>query len=520
MRLTIAGVLVGLSGLISLSYEIFWFRVFAFASGGAAPAFSLLLGAYLLGIAVGSRAAARYCKGHGAFQREQLRVVAQFILVSNIAGFFSVPVCAWLFTVGGQWMPLAVVALVAAALGAQLPLISHYGVDPDELAGAKLSYLYGSNIVGSVAGSLLTGFVFMDHFSMATTATVLTCVGVLLSLVVYVMSAAPERRRVAWTQAGAATAVAVALLLSLGGLAYGGIYERLQYRTEYEGQRFKHIIETKSGVITVTQDDQVFGGGMYDGVFNVELVADRNGLIRPFTLSLLHPAPKHILMIGLASGSWATVVANHPGVERLTVIEINPGYVELIRLYPQHAKLLSDPKVEIIFDDGRRYLNRNPDAKYDAVISNTTWHWRSQISNILSVEFHQMVRAHLKPGGVFLFNTTSSQRAMKAAFEVFPHGMRINNNLWVSDQPIVIDRARWEATLKGFTVYGAPLFDLSQSEHSKRLQEILALPDALDLPDAAARAEASMEWRASLLPRLADVVPITDDNMGHEWWRW
>jgi spermidine synthase len=51
MRLLVACALVGLSGFIALSYEIFWFRVFAFASGGAAPAFSLLLGAYLLGIA-------------------------------------------------------------------------------------------------------------------------------------------------------------------------------------------------------------------------------------------------------------------------------------------------------------------------------------------------------------------------------------------------------------------------------------------------------------------------------------
>ncbi len=522
MRLLVACALVGLSGFIALSYEIFWFRVFAFASGGAAPAFSLLLGAYLLGIAGGSRASAHYCRAHSKFDASQLRVVAWFIFWSNLAGFLSVPLCAWLFTLGIEgsnalWLPLGVVAVVAGLLGAQLPLISHYGVDPDRLAGAKLSYLYLTNIIGSVAGSLLTGFVFMDYFSLSTTATVLTCIGIASAVLVYGMGA--PSKRAAWNAWGGATVI-VALIMLLGGFVYTGIYERLQYRHEYNGQRFKHIIETKSGVITVTQNDEIYGGGMYDGVFNVDLVDDRNGLLRPFTLGLVHPAPKHVLMIGLASGSWATVTANHPGLERLTVIEINPGYVDVIRRYPQHAKLLDDPRVEVIFDDGRRYLNRNPDKRFDAIISNTTWHWRSQISNILSTEFQKMIQAHLNPGGVFLFNTTGSMRAYKTALDVFPHGLRVRNNLWVSDQPITLDRTRWEQILRNYSIYGTPLFDFSQENHQKRFQEILALPDALELPDAKARSDADFEKGESMKPRIASEPPITDDNMGHEWWRW
>jgi spermidine synthase len=116
-------------------------------------------------------------------------------------------------------------------------------------------------------------------------------------------------------------------------------------------------------------------------------------------------------MIGLSSGSWATVVANHPGVTRLTVIEINPGYLGLIRQYPDVAGLLTNPKVEIHIDDGRRWLTRNADRKFDAVLANTTFHWRSNASNLLSVEFLELIRSHLNPGGFYFYNTTDSLRS-------------------------------------------------------------------------------------------------------------
>jgi len=58
-------------------------------------------------------------------------------------------------------------------LGAVLPLISHTGIAPDRLAGTHLSYLYAGNILGSVLGSFLTGFVLLDLMSIQTIAAAL-----------------------------------------------------------------------------------------------------------------------------------------------------------------------------------------------------------------------------------------------------------------------------------------------------------------------------------------------------------
>ena len=43
--------------------------------------------------------------------------------------------------------------IVSALLGAQFPLIAHFGVEPDARAGQRVSFLYGANIVGSTFGT-------------------------------------------------------------------------------------------------------------------------------------------------------------------------------------------------------------------------------------------------------------------------------------------------------------------------------------------------------------------------------
>ena len=52
----------GLAGLVSLAYEILWYRVFSLACLGRAPAFAVLLGCYLTGIAFGGRVSAKLCR--------------------------------------------------------------------------------------------------------------------------------------------------------------------------------------------------------------------------------------------------------------------------------------------------------------------------------------------------------------------------------------------------------------------------------------------------------------------------
>src|SRR6185312_11423355 len=235
---------------------------------------------------------------------------------------------------------------------------------------------------------------------------------------------------------------------------------------------FTHVVQNRSGIITVTDQEVVFGNGMYDGRFNTDLMHDTNGIIRPYALSLFHPAPRDVLMIGLATGSWAQVLANNPDVASLTVIEINPGYVSLIANAPEVASVLNNPKVKIVTDDGRRWLRANANRHFDAIVSNTTWHFRASVTNLLSVEFLDLVRRHLKPGGIFFYNTTESDRVQRTACLTFPYGARFTNHMVVSDRPIAWDFQRWRRILTSYRIDGRPIVDPARAEDRAELDKL------------------------------------------------
>ena len=149
-----------------MSYEILWYRLYAFVSWGAPSAFGALLGFYLLGIAFGSFASGRFCTHHASTgNRRSLRLLAFFLFFANLVGFLVAPFLARMVTTWHWFFSLALVAVATSLLGAVFPLVSHFGIAPDDRAGARLSYLYLANILGSAAGSLLIGFVAMDHLS-------------------------------------------------------------------------------------------------------------------------------------------------------------------------------------------------------------------------------------------------------------------------------------------------------------------------------------------------------------------
>jgi hypothetical protein len=361
-----------------------------------------------------------------------------------------------------------------------------------------------------VAGSLITGFVLFDVLTIGGVTAAMGVLGFLLAAALY-LSSKPEK--------GAAIAAVIGTIVLSAGVVraqkplHDLVYERLLWGMDQPKYgRFAELVENRHGVIAVGQDGTVYGGGAYDGKFNTSLMHDRNFVVRGYAVAAMHPAPKQVLMIGLASGSWAQVVANMPSLDELTIIEINSGYLELIAKHPEVASLLTHPKVKIVIDDGRRWLMRHPDRKFDFVVMNTTFHYRAHATNLLSADFLEHARTHLATGGVLYYNTTSSDDVFKTGITVFPHALRVMNLLAVSDSPIVLDKARWEPALRAWRIDGKPVLDGSPAAE-KRLGEILALADTLDKPVG----EDGLESRESMLKTYGKGHLITDDNMYSEW---
>ncbi|HZU21431.1 MAG TPA: hypothetical protein VE998_01285, partial [Terriglobales bacterium] len=468
------------------------------------------LGAYLAGIAAGSFAAERICD-RGFPRRQMLAFVAWFALLANVAGFLVAPALGTIAQHASFLWALPLIAIAAAMLGATFPLLCHVAVPADSRAGARLSYLYMSNIAGSAAGSYIVGFILMDHLSISQIAMVLGIAGGALAAILFILSGLGGSRRYA-----AFGAVAACLILAPLGTPrlFHHIYEKLLFKLYYQPDfEFRFTTETKSGVANVAAGGQVFGGGMYDGAFGVGMVNDRNGIFRAYAVSAFHPETRDVLVIGVASGSWAQVIANFPSLRSMTIVEINPGYLPLIAKYPQVSSLLSNPKVKFVIDDGRRWLLHNPDAKFDAIVMNTTFHWRAHATNLLSREFLEMARTHLATGGVLYYNTTGSDEVLATGVRTYPYALRVANFLAVSDSPIRVDKDRWRAFLANYQIGGVPLFNHANAGHMARLEQVLRLCDSWGTDPTTI----SLEDRASILSRTRFARLITDDNMGTEW---
>ena len=284
-----------------------------------------------------------------------------------------------------------------------------------------------------------------------------------------------------------------------------------------DGFRFENVAETKSGVVTISPNRVVYGTGVYDGRAEIDLVRDRNQLFRATAVAAVHPAPKRVLVIGLSSAAWTQIAANLGGVETVTAVEINPGYLQLISKYPMLKSVLSNPKIDIVIDDGRRWLRRNPDEKFDVIIANTTFHWRAGASNLLSVEFLELAKSHLNPGGVYYYNTTGSGAVQKTGASVFDYAARFEHFMLASDSPIAFDKERWYRSLMTLQVDGKHLLNPARSEHRARAREIVSYADRVGVLNEADEMEFAVEFRDSILDRTAGVSVITDDNMGGEW---
>ena len=132
------------------------------------------------------------------------------------------------------------------------------------------------------------------------------------------------------------------------------------------------------------------------------------------------------------------------------------------------------------------------------MLMNTTFHWRSHATNLLSVEFLELCKEHLKSGGVVFYNTTGSNDVVRTAAEVFKYVTMVGNFVAASDSPFDISSEERRANLLRFKdADGSPIFNRNDQfkEELNRLVE-------MELPKLGDQLRNSSEH-----------MVITDDNM-------
>lgn len=109
--------------------------------------------------------------------------------------------------------------------------------------------------------------------------------------------------------------------------------------------------------------------------------------------------PTRVLIIGLGGGALPRRMwRDYPRLS-IHVVEIDPKVVEVAYGY---FDLPQDPRLSVIVDDGRDYLNNN-ETIYDQIIIDA-FNTDSIPSDLITDGFMRTVKAHLGPDGVMAIN--------------------------------------------------------------------------------------------------------------------
>lgn len=496
------------TGFCSLSLEIAWVRLYGYANQSTPQAFGFVLTVYLLGIAVGAQWGKRICRlqDRSGIERASVLSLCLAAVVAVLAPW------AYMVSPGLALDEIAAplgILLTAASLSVLFPITHHLGTLGDTAAhamqkGRHFSQVYLLNVLGAALGPLVTGYVLLELFTVTQVFAILGGVVVLTAI----GSAWFFRLRLGVSR--------VLGFVVAGGVLVTGGWQSIQdphaFTREFSSfgsEKVHAVLENRHGVITLSretvklrnqppfEDYGVYGGNVYDGRVNVDLERNTNALHRPLALHVLQPKAKRALVLGLSIGSWLTVLEGFPGIEHIDVIEINAGYMEMAELFPAQARALKDPRVHLYVDDARRWLQYNPQERYDLILMNTTWHWRSNSTMLLSIEMMKLIQRHLSPMGVLTFNATGSVDAFFTASQVFKYARRYENFVYAADWNCFSHAqspAAWEV-LRSVTVDGQAGFKPDTTQISK-FSSIPFVSVEDDLPG---------------LQRLPQV--ITDDNL-------
>jgi spermidine synthase len=118
---------------------------------------------------------------------------------------------------------------------------------------------------------------------------------------------------------------------------------------------------------------------------------------------------KDVLLIGGGAGGGCAETLKHQGT-RADYVEIDPAVIRLAeRFLPADGRAaLRDPRICVILEDGRRYLERT-DRTYDAILLSLPEPATAQLNRFYTREFFQEAAGKLRPAGVLSLVVPSAE---------------------------------------------------------------------------------------------------------------
>ncbi len=361
-----------LTGFCSMGLEVAWARAFTPVLGTAVYAFALILFAFLLASSLGSWLYRRHLAAGGLHSRGA--VAGALALGALLPLLLGDP--------GLKFGPLPVLLSIAPfcfVLGYLTPQLIDSGSGGEPAAAGRL---YAWNILGSCLGPLAASYLLLPGLGLK---------GALLALALPLLPLLPASPRV-WSARAKAG-------LALGGLALAGL---LALARTHEVP----LWVARMGRVELRRDHSATVISAGQGMDKILLVngMGMTGLVT-VTKVMAHLPMAHVKdpasSLAICFGMGTTLRSLSSWGRQATAVELVPGVREAFGYYFADAgEVLARPGVEVVVDDGRRYLSRSQ-RRFDVVTVDPPPPVEAAASSLLySEEFYGLIKTRLNPGGV------------------------------------------------------------------------------------------------------------------------
>jgi len=446
-----------LTGAAAMALEVAWGRNFTLLFGSSVYAMSMVLAAFIGGIALGAVVPSRVFDRRGSGPLLSATALSLAALLTTLVAalgsllpLVSLRLFWWTGGAPGLTYPLQLLLAGLVLLpgtfctGAAFPLLvrslSATGRPPSRALGS----LYAVNTGGAVAGTVLAGLVLMpalgiEWTSLAGSAT--------LALAASLLLASGGRRR--WAAVLPLLLCAVAALpvirhpwdpglLTSGPYVYAGIYREVAaFGRQWDPEReiggegrdwtvgteapvrpelgfsgLRELVQARGELLWHRQgaDASVAVRRSSRGILSLQINgktdASTGGDMKLQLLSahlplLLHHDPGEVFLLGLASGVTLGAMLDHSEVRRVTCAEISPSVILASRQFDHVSGApLDDARTVLAAEDGRNVLQRMPRESLDVIVSEPSNPWIAGMADLFSVEFFRLCRSRLAPGGL------------------------------------------------------------------------------------------------------------------------
>lgn len=460
---------IGISGFLTMLYEISWSRALFFSLGSSTYTFSFVIFSFILGLSLG----AYWIKSKEKTDLEKLKILfcdlqlkslcfaAIFIFISS-----KLPICSkYLFEYfqGVFWkihgveilLLILLISPTAFFIGAAFPLTILFMARQESSPSEKtVGLAYSINTLGSIAGSFATGFLLIPLFS-AFNLIWIALIGHTLSLLLI----HPKPRKSFFSGLGVVISSVVIFLfiqfhyyseVDLLGGGFSKIYSSsgehvprylatnpafpnaMALKSSNRNEHPAEIIWAKDGILShvaVGRNDHfhtlILNGKIDASVGDFLLTDMPTQTLLAFIPLVLSPDPQKALVIGYGSGVTAGTLGKQ--VSQVDCLEIEKNVIKASPFFNEfNLKAHENPNVRIHIGDARKFI-RNTRTRYDLISAEPSNLWVSGVAHLFTRDYFRECREILNDQGVMIqwihlykLSLSDFKTALKSFTSVFP----------------------------------------------------------------------------------------------------